>query len=168
MNFHRYYQPGQIVFITQVVEGRKPVFTNQSTTSLLRLTWQNVKVLHPFTMLAYVILPNHFHFLISPNSNTNFSQIMHSIKINFTIAYKKQMNISSLYTFWQKRFWDHVIRDETDLENHIHYIHFNPVKHGYVTEPDNWQNSSFHDWVKRGAYQNIEKWNEPENRKWGE
>ncbi|HCU56786.1 MAG TPA: transposase [Anaerolineaceae bacterium] len=155
MNFHRYYQPGQIVFITQVVESRSPSFADPSIVSILRMTWRNVRELHPFNLLAYVILPDHFHFLIKPNSDTGFSQIMHSIKMNFTIAYKKQMNISGSYTFWQKRFWDHVIRNETDLENHIHYIHFNPVKHGYVTDSQHWENSSFHEWVKRGAYQSI-------------
>jgi putative transposase len=70
--------------------------------------------------------------------------------------------------FWQKRFWDHVIRDEKDLENHIHYIHFNPIKHGYVSDPAQWQFSSFYEWQKRGAYQDHTEWVAPEGNRWGE
>jgi putative transposase len=64
--------------------------------------------------------------------------------------------------------WDHVIRNENDLENHIHYIHFNPVKHGYVPDPGDWKNSSFHEWQQRGAYSRQENWSEPEHTSWGE
>jgi REP-associated tyrosine transposase len=54
---------------------------------------------------------------------------------------------------WQRRFWEHTIRDETDLENHFDYIHYNPVKHGLVQRPCDWPWSSFHRWVRAGHYQ---------------
>jgi len=84
MNFHRYYIPGTAVFITQVVQDRQPVFRDPQMMRLLRSTLRTVKELHPFTMLAYVFLPEHFHMLIQPSGESNFSQIMHSLKPNFT------------------------------------------------------------------------------------
>jgi putative transposase len=170
MNFHRYYFPGTAVFITQVVEGRQPIFRDPEMVDLLRLTLQNVRTLHPFTMLGYVFLPDHFHMIIQPTGETNFSQIMHSLKPNFTKAYKKAIGISSSQNrnIWQKRFWDHVIRDDRDLENHLHYIHYNPVKHGLTTDPRFWPDSSYIEWVKRGLYPVPFVWEEPKNVMWGE
>ena len=168
MKFRRYYQPGQIVFITQIVDNRRPAFNHPEYVSLLRQVWHKTKERRPFTMLAYVILPDHFHFLIQPIGESNFSQIMHSLKISFTLSYKRLAKVDISLRFWQKRFWDHVIRNEIDLENHIHYIHFNPVKHGYATDPNQWQNSSFHEWQKRGAYPPLNEWEEPNNGNWGE
>jgi len=158
VNFHRYYYPGQIVFITQVVKDRNPVFGNPEALDLLREILKNVKVLHPFSVLAYVFLPDHFHILIHPGEQSNFSKIMHSLKSNFTCEFKKKYKLSTPFTFWQKRFWDHVIRDESDLENHIHYIHYNPIKHGYVKEMSTWQYSSYSVWQERGLYNNQKVW----------
>lgn len=168
MNFHRYYFPGQIVFITQNVKEKKPEFNDPELVALLISTLRNTKERYPFKMLAYVFLPDHFHLLIQPQSKTNFSQIMHSLKFNFTKAYKKKAGISEPLSFWQKRFWDHVIRDENDLENHFHYIHYNPVKHGYVSDPSGWQNSSYKSWAMRGAFPQDKVWLEPKDGKWGE
>jgi putative transposase len=134
MNIRRYYFPGQIVFITQVVKDRNPIFNDPKMVVLLKETLLNVKQLHSFSMLAYVYLPDHFHLLIRPTGESNFSQIMHSIKTNFTRHFKLITNHTGSISIWQKRFWDHVIRDEKDLENHIHYIHCNPVKHAYVED----------------------------------
>ena len=77
-------------------------------------------------------------------------------------------NISSPCHIWQNRFWDHVIRDENDLENHIHYIHANPIKHGYVSDPFQWKNSSIISWQERGFYPNGFGWEEPKAFNWGE
>ena len=168
MNFHRYYSPGQIVFITQVVKDRQKVFTDVEMVRLLRDVIRTTKERFPFEMLGYVFLPDHFHILIRPEGNNNFSQIMHSLKGGFTSAYKRRTNFSGHMNFWQKRFWDHVIRDEKDFENHIHYIHYNPIKHGYVKNPSDWQNSSFASWEQRGVYGREIKWDEVLNGAWGE
>jgi len=168
MDIRRYYTPGHVVFITQVVNHRQPVFQNSETIFLLKEIFQNAKEIHPYKMLAFVFLPDHFHVLIQPKGNSNFSQIMHSIKRNFTVAYKRSMNFKGDLQFWQKRFWDHVIRNEKDLENHLHYIHYNPIKHGYVNEMEDWKESSFLKWYKLGAYSGEEKWVEPLHGTWGE
>ena len=170
MNFHRYYIPGTAVFITQVVQDRQPVFRDPQIVELLRSTLRTVKELHPFTMLAYVFLPEHFHILIQPTGESNFSQIMHSLKPNFTKQYKRLTGKteSESFKFWQKRFWDHVIRDEHDLENHLHYIHYNPVKHGLIADPRNWVDSSYMEWEMRGLYSKELNWEEPNDSLWGE
>jgi putative transposase len=94
MNFRRYYIPGSAVFLTQVVEGREPVFHNETLIELLLQTLRNVKQSHHFTMLGYVFLPDHFHVLIQTASG-NFSEITHSLKPNFTKAYKSLLGLSS-------------------------------------------------------------------------
>ncbi len=162
MNFRRYYVPDAVVFITQVVEDRYPAFNNEAYLNLLRVTLRQVKVLHPFSMLGYVFLPDHFHLLIRPTGESNFSQIMHSLKPNFTKAYKQAIGVSGSMKFWQKRFHDHIIRNETDLHHHLDYIHFNPVKHGLVTKPEDWPHSSFLTWQERGAYPDQWGWQTPD------
>jgi len=170
MNFRRYYIPGSAVFITQVVQDREPVFCNPQNLTLLREILHNVKQLHPFTMLGYTFLPDHFHVTIQPTGESNFSDIMHSLKSNFTREYKKRLGLSPSQSmkFWQKRFWDHVIRDDRDFENHLHYIHFNPVKHGLVKDPHDWRDSSYLDWGKRGLYPPAFNWEESKDIDWGE
>ena len=144
------------------------MFDNPQMMTLLRDTLHEVKGRYPFIMLGYVFLPDHFHVIIKPEGNNNFSQIMHSLKFNFTKSYKKEINHNGHLQFWQKRFWDHVIRNEIDLENHIHYIHYNPIKHGYVKGLRDWNDSSFDAWQKRGAYPENLNWQEPLEGVWGE
>ncbi len=170
MNFRRYYIPGSAVFITQVVQDREPVFRDPHNMNLLREILRNVKELHPFVMLGYVFLLDHFHVIIQPIGKSNFSDIMHSLKANFTREYKKRLGLSSSQSmkFWQKRFWDHIIRDDRDFENHLHYIHFNPVKHGLVKDPRDWRDSSYIEWEKRGLYPPAFNWDEPKDVDWGE
>jgi putative transposase len=54
---------------------------------------------------------------------------------------------------WQRRFWEHLLRDEADFAHHLDYIHYNPVKHGYASCPHDWPYSSFQRWAARGAYE---------------
>lgn len=170
MPIKRYYIPGSAVFITQVVQFRVPLFNNPRAITLLRETLHNVQLIHPFRMLAYVFLPDHFHMIIQPTEKSNFSEIMHSLKPNFTKKYKELVGElpSDTIKIWQRRFWDHIIRDDRDFENHLHYIHYNPVKHGYVTAPEDWPDSSYFEWTKRGLYSTSFLWNEPKDYHWGE
>jgi putative transposase len=161
MNFRRYYVPNAVVFITQVVQDRPPIFRNEAHLDLLLSTLHRVKELHPFAMLGYVFLPDHFHLLIKPEENSTFSQVMHSLKPNFTKAYKQTIGVAGSMKFWQKRFWDHIIRDEADFERHLDYIHYNPVKHGLVHKPEDWPRSSFLAWKARGAYADGWGWSAP-------
>lgn len=162
MNFRRYYMPNSIVFITQVIHEREPIFRNAAHLELLKTVLRNVKALHPFDMLAYVFLFDHFHLLIRPTGASTFSKIMLSLKSNFTKQYKANIGVQGSMKFWQKRFRDHLIRDEIDFARHIDYIHYNPVKHGLVTRPEDWPHSSFLDWKEKEAYPDHWGWTLPD------
>jgi putative transposase len=149
---HRFYVPNSIIFITAVTHQRQNLLAGEN----IDLFWsvlKNVQEIKPFNLIAYCILPDHFHWLMKmPENNPKFSQVIHSVKWNFTYEYKKNHGINETIQIWQPRFWDHIIRDERDFENHMHYIHFNPVKHGYVEYPEQWEASSFRFWQKKGVY----------------
>ena len=164
-NFTRYYIPNAIVFITAVTNDRYPYLESKQDINLFLETIRKVREFHPFRLLAYVILPDHFHWLMKVDDPAgDFSQVMHSIKRNFTLNYKKEHNKKTPISIWQKRFWDHVIRDEKDLEHHFDYIHWNPIKHGYVQRPEEWPNSTYQFWLEREFYESGWGWlKEPDN-----
>ena len=148
----RWYVPNAVYFITSVLQGRQPLFADAFPLALLRDTIRHTKIHHPFTMVAYAFLPDHFHFLILVPETTNISKLMQSIHRNFTLDYKKILGIATPLHLWQRGFWDHVTRDEHDLERHFDYIHYNPAKHGLVSKPSDYPHSSFLEYVKRGWY----------------
>lgn len=169
MTIRRYYIPNSIIFITQIVDHRIPVFAHEPFIELLRENLRQTQKYHPFSMHGYVFLPDHFHLMIQPTGKSNFSDIMHSFKPNFTKDYKERIAIRGSMRFWQKGFWDHIVRDEQDFERHLDYIHFNPVKHGLVSKPEEWQHSSFTAWKRRGVYGEHWGWTLPttlEDYKW--
>ena len=150
-NFKRYYIPNAYIFITCATKDRIPYLESDENVKLFWKTSRRVHDIHPFNIFAYVILPDHFHWLMQvEHQSGNFSQVMHSFKWNFTRNYKKQYKISGSLSLWQPRYWDHVIRDQQDLHKHFDYIHWNPVKHYLVESPGEWIHSSFLCWYKRG------------------
>jgi putative transposase len=163
----RYYIPNSIVFITAVTKNRDPLFLKKQNQEILESTINNAMNIHSFEVYAYVLLPDHAHWLLKIiDYQDNFSKVLKCIKGNFTANFKKANNVSGQLSLWQPKFWDHVIRNEKDLGIHLDYIHWNPVKHGFVKNPENWENSSFQKWVSFGLYQsNWASLKEPENIK---
>jgi putative transposase len=161
----RLYLPDVYYFITCVLANRTPVLGDERHMALFRETLREVKKLHPFTMTAYAFLPDHFHLLIFVPAATNISNLMKSIKWNFTLNYKTANQIKHPVKLWQRGFWDHVIRDEQDFVNHFHYIHYNPVKHGLVACPVDYPHTSFHAYLERGWYEKDWGCTEPEEIK---
>jgi len=112
---------------------------------------------HPFAIDAAVILPDHLHVIMTlPPNDADFSIRISLIKRRFTAAVARSdsvvaRNASRGSAIWQRRFWEHTIRNETDFERHVDYIHFNPVKHGLVTGVRDWPHSSFRYYVRRGV-----------------
>ncbi|WP_052055627.1 transposase [Myxosarcina sp. GI1] len=162
-NYRRLYIPGGTYFFTIVTYCRRPLFKDPQNIEILRMAIAKIKDKKPFKILAAVILPDHLHFLWQlPPDDADYSQRISRMKVLFTRAYKAK-NFSNLELsasrhkhresdVWQRRFWEHAIADETDLQKHLDYIHNNPVKHKLVSCPHLWQYSSFDRWVKRGRY----------------
>ena len=149
----RWYVPDAIYFIAAVTQGRHPLFTDDANIDLLRATLRRAKKYHPFTMRAYAFMPDHLHLLIFVPETTNISRLLQSVQRNFTRSYKESHHIQRSTHLWQRGFWDHVIRDERDFANHFDYIHYNPVKHGYVIKPEAYEHTSFCEYVRRGWYE---------------
>jgi len=167
-NIRRFYIPNAIVFITCVTRDRYPYLKSKKDVDLFFATLASVNEINPFELLAYVVLPDHFHWLMKVDEPSgNFSRVMHSVKRNITQNYKHIHDVQTSLNIWQRGFWDHVIRDERDLELHCDYIHWNPIKHGYVTQPEDWPYSSYKVWVGKGVYEIGWGWKkEPKNIKY--
>ena len=125
----------------------------------LREAFRQTRADRPFEIDAIVILPDHLHAIWQmPPNDDDFSTRWRLIKSRFSqrIESSEAISASRLKTgergIWQRRFWKHAIRDERDYTNHLDYIHYNPVKHGYCEHVTEWPHSSFHRWVERGVY----------------
>jgi putative transposase len=157
----RYHREGNFYFITNVTFGRSPILTKN--VRLLTNAIMSARVKTPFELLAWVIIPDHFHFVIGPSS-WDISKLLQTIKMSFGASYRKQVGISS-GRVWQNRFWDHIIRDQEDLNRHLDYVHYNPVKHGLAQSAFDWKWSSIHDYRREGCY--PDDWGRRELH-WGE
>jgi putative transposase len=124
----------------------------------LRSAYRRVQYLYPFKTIAICILPDHIHAIWQlPDGDNNFSVRWQHIKGQFSrhVNENVERSISKFNKrekgIWQRRYWEHQIRDDFDLQAHIDYLHINPVKHRYVTQAKDWQYSSFHRYVKAGV-----------------
>lgn len=163
-DYRRYHILNSTYFITSVTKDRQRLFHNIDDIRILTETINNVKKLKPFKLLAFCFLPDHFHILIGEIiPNENVTSVIHSIKRNFTLNYKKRHFGDEKLELWQKRFWDHIIRNEKDLQNHLDYIHFNPVKHSLVGKPEDYKYSSYSKWLNEGFYRSGWGYSLPDN-----
>lgn len=155
--------PGASWFFTVVAYERREIFCEEIFRSALREAIVRVRVNHPFQIDAWVLLPDHLHCIWTlPDNDADFSTRWRLIKHHVTYATNgwlaaleppsasRQRRGES--TIWQRRFWEHRIRDDRDLEHHLDYLHFNPVKHGLVDRVQDWSHSSFHRRVGEGVY----------------
>jgi putative transposase len=158
-NIHRFYIPNATIFITGVTRNRLPYLKSDQNIQLYWETLKHVQEIYPSNLLAFVILPDHFHWLMRmQESGENFSKVLHSFKRNFTLNFKKAHNITTQLSLWQRGYWDHIIRDEFDLRKHFDYIHWNPVKHNLVDCPEDCPHSSYMHWYERGYYNETWGW----------
>lgn len=161
--YRRRFQPGGTYFFTVVTDDRRPLFAQDSARQLLHESIRAVQIRWPFELMAIVLLPQHLHCLWRlPDEDQNYSTRWACIKKQFSHLWLasggKERQVSSSRRkhrdcgIWQRRFWEHRIRDEEDLIHHVNYIHYNPIKHGLARCPHAWPYSSFHRWVKEGYY----------------
>lgn len=150
-NYRSLYQENGCYFFTLVTHKRQAMFQGDATISLLRQAFRRTMQKRPFNLTAIVILPDHLHCIWQlPQGDADFSTRWKILKTLFTKAYK--LSNSCHQPIWQPRFWEHLIRDDRDMKNHLDYIHYNPVRHGLVKKPMDWQQSSFPHFVKAGLY----------------
>ena len=161
--YRRFYVPGGTYFLTIVTYKCQPLFSHPENISRLRQAVATVKSEMPFTIVGAVVLPDHLHFVWTlPNGDSNYSKRVGRLKVLFTqslrgkealpnnVSISRQKHRES--NVWHRRFWEHTIRDDQELEAYLNYIHYNPVKNGLVTCPHLWEYSSFHSWVKKEIY----------------
>ena len=142
-NYLRNEVYGGTYFFTLVTNDRKPFFSNDKAAEILLNSIRKVQRKNPFELVAYCILFDHLHLLITlPSGDKSFSQKIRGIKRYTTLALRQLLNVHDLIV-WQDRFWEHTIRNESDFKNHFDYIHYNPTKHGYVEDYADWVWSSY-------------------------
>jgi len=150
-NIRRYYIPGATYFITNVTKERIKLFRNEQNINLFFDKLNSVEEYYPFKLHAYVLLLDHFHFLIQP-LDCNISKLMQSLQRNFTNDFKS-LNRLKKANLWQIRFWDHIVRNEIEFERLFDYVHYNPVKHRLVAKPEDWPHCSFRFWLDQDHYE---------------
>jgi len=159
MKYKRLLIPGASCFFTVVTHSRRPILKKEQSITTLKKAFQSVRAKYPFQINAMVVLPDHIHCIWTlPKDDTDYATRWRLIKTWFTkhcdVEFRVDQDDSrksrNEQAIWQHRYWEHVIRDETDLENHIAYIHYNPVKHGYVKSVKDWPYSTFHRYVGKG------------------
>ena len=163
MQYRRFYKPGARYFFTVVTENRAPILIDNI--ERLRSAFRLCMSRYPFEIEAIVILPDHLHALWRlPEDDANFSKRWMVIKRKFSSGLLAD-NVTDSKSkkrekgIWQRRFWEHCIRDEDDWRHHVDYIHFNAVKHGYADQPQQWLYSSYHQAVRNGWYDADKKFN---------
>ncbi|MCY3744154.1 MAG: transposase [Candidatus Poribacteria bacterium] len=164
MRYRRTKIEGGTYFFTVVTYNRRPFLCNPNNVELLRQAFRDTIQRHPMEIDAIVLLPDHLHCIWTlPGDDHNFSMRWRVIKSYFSRhCQDKDDGIISVSrqgkgerSFWQRRFWERTIRDDRDFANHVEYIHYNPVKHGLVTAPKDWEYSSFHRYVRAGLYDEM-------------
>ncbi|MBN1366965.1 MAG: transposase [Dehalococcoidales bacterium] len=161
-DYRRVFVNGGTYFFTVVTYRRFPVFYDKSAINLLNECLESTSASHSFKIDAMVILPDHLHIIWTlPADDSDYSIRWKKIKAKFSRNYSgsrakvfsDSMAVKNEKGIWQRRFWEHTIRDQQDFNNHCDYIHYNPVKHGLVSSPVEWKYSSFKDFVKEGFYE---------------
>lgn len=155
----RAFIPGGSYFFTVNLAQRHDNDLLVREVRTLRAAIRSVRMAHPFEIIAAVILPEHLHMIWSlPEADAGFPKRWNQIKGRFSrgLPAGEQRGESRVTKrergIWQRRYWEHAIRDEEDLRRHVEYIHYNPVKHGHAVSPAAWPHSSFHRYVRQGIY----------------
>ncbi len=170
----RAYIPGGTFFFTPVTYRRHPLFRQPAARRALREAIQHVRADRPFTIHAFALMPDHLHMVWTlPPGDADFSTrwrlikhfttrhlgrvgLLGSRRVGHDPPYNAEQSPSRQKKHerpvWQRRFWEHVVRDEGEFPRLCDYIHYNPVKHGYARCPHAWPYSSFRRFVHAKLY----------------
>jgi putative transposase len=157
-NYRRNYVAGGAYFFTVALAERQSSLLIDEI-DLFRESFRLVRSEYPFHLAAMVVLPEHLHCIwCLPENDCDYSTRWKKIKAHFSMRLPKiERRSQSRLTrgergIWQRRYWEHTIRNESDFQRHVDYIHYNPVKHGLVTIVEDWPYSTFHTYAERGVY----------------
>jgi putative transposase len=157
-SYRRNFLPGASFFFTVNLADRKRALLTERI-ELLREAFRETRRRHPFAIDAIVILPDHIHAVWTmPEGDADFATRWRLIKSTFSRNLSRGEPISASRAakrergIWQRRYWEHTIRDQGDFARHVDYVHINPLKHGLVDRVREWEASSFHRYVKLGVY----------------
>jgi putative transposase len=162
-DYRRWYVPGGTCFFTAVTYGRRPVLCNAMARKCLHEAIETVRRDRPFELVAISLLPEHVHTIWTlPQGDAGYPMRWKRIKEEFTVAYLAHGGAEGPRTdsrlrhgergVWQRRYWEHMVRDEEDLNRCVDYVHWNPKKHGLVKNVRDWPWSSFNRYVALGQY----------------
>jgi putative transposase len=154
--YTRAFTPGGTFFFTVNLADRSAsLFTDHIVA--LRESVRRIRETHPFHIDAMVVLPEHLHAILTlPSGDADYPIRWALIKAGFSRKLPKAESISLSRRrkgergIWQRRYWEHLIRDDDDFARHVDYIHYNPVKHGHVKSPCDWEYSSIHRFIREG------------------
>ena len=157
-NYRRYRVPGGTYFFTiNLLQRRSDLLVRHI--DALREAVRCTRRERPFNIDAWVVLPEHMHCIVTlPEGDDDFSNRIKAIKIRFVRTIPATEHRSRARAargergIWQRRFWEHAIRNDADYARHMDYVHYNPVKHGQVTFARDWPYSTFHRLVNAGLY----------------
>ena len=162
-NYRRANQAGGSYFFTVVSYRRQPIFCEPAFREALRVAIESTRTRYPFEIDAWVLLPEHLHCIwtLPPDDAdfaTRWGQIKRRVCLSCGEQFRRYEWLTSSKrkhreaTIWQRRYWEHLIRDQQDFARHMDYIHYNPVKHGLCPQAADWPYSTFHRLVKTGVY----------------
>jgi len=155
--YRRNRVPGASYFFTATLRNRQSDVLVRHADAL-RVAFREARDVRPFTIDAIVVLPDHLHTIWTlPADDHDYPARWKAVKSGFTHAVRAageplQRSLKGEYDLWQRRYWEHTLRNDDDVARHLDYIHFNPVKHGLVERVVDWPHSSFHRYVERGVY----------------
>jgi putative transposase len=150
-NYKRIFLDGYSYYLTIVTHGRNPILIEN--VELLRESFVVSKRKYAYVIDAIVVLPDHIHMIVTPKVSTDYPKIVRAIKYHFSkhcdekyydyMEQSKSRTLRGSKPIWQKRFYEHTIRNEKDFQQCLGYIYGNPVKHGYVKNIEDWKYSSY-------------------------
>jgi putative transposase len=157
-NYRRWFTPGGCWFFTVTLLDRRASYLIDHIDALREATaW--TKRRRPFRIDAFVVLPDHLHAIWTlPENDADFSTRWRLLKTRFARAIPRteKLNETQLRRsergIWQRRFWEHLVRDENDFARCMEYCAINPVKHGLVQRVADWPHSTFHRDARRGMF----------------
>ena len=153
---------GASYFFTLITHQRARLFSGTKNVDRWHRAVRKIQGVRPFVVEAEVVMPDHLHIIWTlPEADADYATRIRLIKTAFTkdlvrwsggATSNESRASKGERDVWQRRYWEHLIRDEADFQAHLDYIHLNPVKHGAVKRPGDWPHSTFQIWLERGVY----------------